>query len=81
MPQTLNKRLKSIEPLDEHAIEQAKKRTQNLIMPSLALGRLHEISWQMAGIKRGFVKELPDKVIMVAAGDHGVVEEGVSLYP
>ena len=81
MTRTLNNSLKSIEPLDEHAIEQAKKRTQNLIMPSLALGRLHEISWQMAGIKRGFVKELHNKVIMVAAGDHGVVEEGVSLYP
>ncbi len=78
---TLEICLKAINPLDEDAIEKAKGRTRDLIMPSLALGRLHEISWQMAGIKRGIASELRDKVIMVGAGDHGVAEEGVSLYP
>ncbi|MBW2039055.1 MAG: nicotinate-nucleotide--dimethylbenzimidazole phosphoribosyltransferase [Deltaproteobacteria bacterium] len=79
--QTLKNRLAAIEPLDEEAIQKAKERTRDLIMPSLALGRLHEISWRMAGIKKGIVGQLQHKVVMVAAGDHGVAEEGVSLYP
>jgi nicotinate-nucleotide--dimethylbenzimidazole phosphoribosyltransferase len=81
MTRALKTCLKDIASLDEHAVEKAKERTRDLIMPAFALGRLHEISWQMAGIKRGIVGELRDKVIMVGAGDHGVAEEGVSLYP
>jgi nicotinate-nucleotide--dimethylbenzimidazole phosphoribosyltransferase len=81
MKRTFEHYLKAIVPLDENAIEKAKERTRDLIMPSHALGRLHEVSWQMAGIKRGIVGELRDKVIMVGAADHGVAEEGVSLYP
>lgn len=79
--QLLKTRLAAIEPLDEEAFQKAKERTRDLIMPSLALGRLHEISCRMAGINREIVGELRQKVVMVAAGDHGVAEEGVSLYP
>ena len=81
MTRTLKNHLGVIEPIDKNAVEKAKERTRDLIMPAFALGKLHEISWQMAGIKRGIGGELRDKVIMVAAGDHGVAEEGVSLYP
>lgn len=70
-----------IKPLDQGAIEEARRRTEDLLMPRLALGRLHEISWQVAGILGHIPRALPRKVVMVGAGDHGVVEEGVSLFP
>lgn len=70
-----------IEPLDQEAIQMAKRRTEDLLMPYLALGRLHEISWQVAGIVGRIPDGLPRKVVMVAAGDHGVASEGVSLFP
>lgn len=73
--------LSQIQPIDQRAVQQAKERTEDLLMPRLALGRLHEISWQVAGILGQIPKALPRKVVMVGAGDHGVVEEGVSLFP
>jgi nicotinate-nucleotide--dimethylbenzimidazole phosphoribosyltransferase len=73
--------LSGISPFDRETYERAKRRTQDLLMPYLALGRLHEISWQVAGITGKFPEGLPRKAIMVGAGDHGVVEEGVSLFP
>ena len=73
--------LSQIKPLNREAIQEAKRRTEDLLMPRLALGRLHEISWQVAGITGKIPKALPKKVVMVGAGDHGVAEEGVSLFP
>ncbi|RLA99446.1 MAG: nicotinate-nucleotide--dimethylbenzimidazole phosphoribosyltransferase [Deltaproteobacteria bacterium] len=70
-----------IEPLDQDAVQRAKRRTEDLLMPYLALGRLHEISWRVAGIMGRIPEGLPRKVVMVAAGDHGVASEGVSLFP
>lgn len=78
---TLRECLGQIQPIDQRAVEEAKRRTEDLLMPRLALGRLHEISWQVAGIMGHIPKALPRKVVMVGAGDHGVVEEGVSLFP
>lgn len=78
---SLREYLKEIHPLDQRAFEEAQRRTEDLLMPYLALGKLHELSWRVAGIMRTIPKALPRKVVMVGAGDHGVVEEGVSLFP
>ena len=48
--------------------------------PRRSLGRLEDLGARIAGI-RGFVPERLEKVVVVAAGDHGVAEEGVSAYP
>ena len=77
----LGRAIRGVGPLDQAAVERAKRRTEDLLMPYLARGRLHEISWQVAGIMGRIPEGLPRKVVMVAAGDHGVASEGVSFFP
>ena len=48
--------------------------------PRGSLGRLEEIGMRIVEI-RGRVPARLRAVVVVAAGDHGVVEEGVSAYP
>jgi nicotinate-nucleotide--dimethylbenzimidazole phosphoribosyltransferase len=48
--------------------------------PRGSLGRLEDLGCRLAAI-RGFVPGSLEKAIVVAAGDHGVAEEGVSAYP
>jgi nicotinate-nucleotide--dimethylbenzimidazole phosphoribosyltransferase len=48
--------------------------------PRGSLGRLEELGMRIVEI-RGHVPERLTAVVVVAAGDHGVVEEGVSAYP
>ncbi len=73
--------LKGIGPLDGEWIEKAKERTAQLVMPARALGRLHEISERLCGIQKTLKPSINHKAILVMAGDHGVVDEGVSAYP
>jgi nicotinate-nucleotide--dimethylbenzimidazole phosphoribosyltransferase len=73
--------LKGIKPVDQEWIQKAQERTAQLVMPTRALGRLHEISEQLCGIQETLEPSINHKAILVMAGDHGVVEEGVSAYP
>jgi nicotinate-nucleotide--dimethylbenzimidazole phosphoribosyltransferase len=59
----------------------AKERQFNLTKPRGSLGRLEELSVQIAGITGNPLPSVARKAIVTMAGDHGVVEEGVSLYP
>lgn len=60
--------------------DDARRRYDAKTKPRGSLGRLEELGARIAGI-RGFVPERLEAVIVVAAGDHGVVAEGVSAYP
>ncbi len=73
--------VKGIEPLDQEWITKARQRTAQLVMPTRALGRLHEISERLCGIQKTMQPSINRKAILVMAGDHGVVAEGVSAYP
>ncbi len=77
----LEQTLTKIGPLDEVAMEKAQQRLDNLTKPYGALGVLEEIAKQMAGITGDPLPKIKDKVVVVMAGDHGVVEEGVSACP
>ena len=66
-----------IEPLDAEAMAAARTGLDRKTKPRGSLGRLEELAVQLAGIG---VRE-PHFVIVVAAGDHGYAEEGVSAYP
>jgi nicotinate-nucleotide--dimethylbenzimidazole phosphoribosyltransferase len=59
----------------------AQRRQDNLTKPHGSLGRLEELSIQIAGIRGEAIPKLEDKAIITMAADHGVVAEGVSLYP
>ena len=70
-----------IQGLDEAAMAAAKVRQDMLTKPPGSLGRLEELSIQLAGISRKAIPAIKDKVIITMAGDHGVVAEGVSAFP
>ncbi|MCP4690644.1 MAG: nicotinate-nucleotide--dimethylbenzimidazole phosphoribosyltransferase [Desulfobacterales bacterium] len=73
--------IEGIGPLDGEWIEKAKARTVQLIMPTRALGALHDISERICGIRQTLTPSLDQKAFLVMAGDHGVMDEGVSAYP
>jgi nicotinate-nucleotide--dimethylbenzimidazole phosphoribosyltransferase len=73
--------ISNIQPLDIEAMEVARARQNDLTKPRGSLGRLEEISIQLAGITAEPVPEIEHKVVIVMAGDHGVVADGVSAYP
>lgn len=73
--------IKKIKPVDKEWIARARERTAQLVMPSRALGRLHDIAERLCGIGKTLKPSLSRKAILIMAGDHGVVEEGVSAYP
>jgi nicotinate-nucleotide--dimethylbenzimidazole phosphoribosyltransferase len=78
---SIKKIVEGIEPLDEKWIAKARERTAQLVMPTRALGRLHDISERLCAIQKTLKPKIDRKAVLVMAGDHGVVEEGVSAYP
>ena len=77
----LEKIIEKIQPLNKEAMAAAQARQNMLTKPAGSLGRLEELSIQIAGITGKAIPEIKDKVIITMAGDHGVVAEGVSAYP
>jgi nicotinate-nucleotide--dimethylbenzimidazole phosphoribosyltransferase len=73
--------LKEIKPLDREAMEAAQARQNELTKPKGSLGRLEELSIKIAGIKGKIIRGFEHKAIITMAADHGVVSEGVTLYP
>lgn len=77
----LERTMRQIKPLDVDAMQQARARQDTLTKPRGSLGRLEELSIQVAGITGQARPRIENKVIVTMAGDHGVVAEGVSAYP
>jgi len=70
-----------IGPLDEGTMAEARARQDMLTKPQGSLGRLEELSIQLAGIQGKPIPEIRHKAIITMAGDHGVVAEGVGNWP
>ncbi len=77
----LSKTIKGIGALDEGAMAQARARQDRLTKPAGSLGRLEDISVQLAGIQGRPNPVVKNKAVVVMAGDHGVAAEGTSAYP
>jgi nicotinate-nucleotide--dimethylbenzimidazole phosphoribosyltransferase len=77
----LNQTIEKIRTLDQEAMGAAKDRQNNLTKPAGSLGRLEKVSIQLAGILRDPMPKINDKVVIIMAGDHGIVTAGVSAYP
>ncbi|MBI9074570.1 MAG: nicotinate-nucleotide--dimethylbenzimidazole phosphoribosyltransferase [Desulfatibacillum sp.] len=73
--------LKEIQPPDESIIALAREHTAKLALPPRALGRLHTMGERLCGIVRSLNPIMDSKAVVVMAGDHGIVEEGVSAFP
>ncbi|MCX8083468.1 MAG: nicotinate-nucleotide--dimethylbenzimidazole phosphoribosyltransferase, partial [Calditerrivibrio sp.] len=68
-------------PTSLEFLQKAKNRTDNLLMPHKAMGRMHDISEQLCSIYHTLTPKIEKAAVFVMAGDHGVVEEGVSPFP
>jgi nicotinate-nucleotide--dimethylbenzimidazole phosphoribosyltransferase len=73
--------IKQIPPLDEAALQAARARQDRLTKPRGSLGRLEELSIQLAGMQTNPFPAVERKAVIVMAADHGVTAEGVSAYP
>ncbi len=71
----------AIKAVDESAVEAARKRQAELAKPPGSLGKLEELSIQLAGITGKVHNNLEKKELLVFAADNGVVEEGVASAP
>ena len=66
---------------DASIAEKARQRQNRLTKPTGSLGRLEDLSVQIAAAQRTLKPDVSRKVVVVMAGDHGVTREGVSAYP
>ena len=73
--------IEGISSLDEAAMAEARARQDTLTKPLGSLGRLEELSILLAGMFGDPIPQISRKAVILAAGDHGVVAEGVSAYP
>lgn len=71
----------AIAPADPLARDAARLRQERLTKPPGSLGRLEELSLQVAAIQGAECPVVRGKTVIVAAGDHGVVAQGVTGYP
>ena len=72
---------KEVRPLDESAMAAARRRQAQLAKPPGSLGRLEDLSVQLAGITGQVHNRIEKKHLLVFAADNGVVAEGVSSAP
>ncbi len=71
-----------VEPPDDATARAATELQDHLTKPRGSLGRLEALGSQLAGIARACPPPVPAPVtIAVFAGDHGVVEAGVTPWP
>lgn len=81
MTSLLEQTIARVGPLHEEAMAAARARQDQLTKPQGSLGRLEELSVQVAGITGNPRPVIRNKAVIVVAGDHGVAAEGVSAYP
>ncbi|MDJ0720092.1 MAG: nicotinate-nucleotide--dimethylbenzimidazole phosphoribosyltransferase [Desulfobacterales bacterium] len=73
--------IKAITPPGRRWREKALERLRQQARPAGSLGMLEDIGARLAGIFQTLDVRLERKVIVTCAGDHGICEEGVSLFP
>ncbi len=71
----------SIPPLDRDAAVAARERIDQLTKPVGSLGQIEDLAERLAAIHGGLPPVYERRAILVGAGDHGIVDEGVSAYP
>lgn len=72
---------KAIQPVSPAFRDRAQKKVDLKTKPLGALGTIEKLAVQMAVIRGDLNPEIHRKKMFVFAGDHGVVEEGVSAFP
>ena len=75
---TLEETLAMIKPLDENAMNIAKKRWNSIAKPLHSLGKMEELVIQIAGITGSPDMAVQKRALVPMCADNGVVEEGVT---
>jgi nicotinate-nucleotide--dimethylbenzimidazole phosphoribosyltransferase len=70
-----------IEPVSANWRLKAREYLDNLAIPPRSLGDLLDLAEQLAAIKKTLKPSVGKKTVVTMAGDHGVVNEGVSAFP
>ena len=71
-----------VSPLDSAAAEEARERQLTLTKPLGSLGRLEDLGVRLAGMAGKCPSPAPESpAVVVCAGDHGVLERGISPWP
>lgn len=65
----------------EHARQQAQAHQNQLTKPQGSLGQLEQIAIELAALKNTPRPQIQQPHMLIFAGDHGVVVQGVSAYP
>ncbi|MDH7499751.1 MAG: nicotinate-nucleotide--dimethylbenzimidazole phosphoribosyltransferase [candidate division NC10 bacterium] len=73
--------LGGIRPIDPSLLARAQERLDSLTKPKGSLGHLEEVARRVVAIFGSLRPQISRKQVLLFAADHGVVEEGVSLYP
>jgi nicotinate-nucleotide--dimethylbenzimidazole phosphoribosyltransferase len=77
----LTRTLGLVGPLDQAAMSKARERQDMLTKPQGSLGRLEDVSIQLAGIQGRPIPRIKEKAVIVMAGDHGIIEEKFHNWP
>jgi len=70
-----------VRPVSQELLQQAQVSLDNKTKPPGSLGRLEEFARRVVAISGNPNPDVSKKVLFTFAGDHGVTEEDVSLYP
>ncbi len=81
MENELSHLITQIKPVSSAWLAKARERLDSLTKPPGSLGRLEELAARYVCIREELIPVLKKKRVVVFAGDHGVVAEGVSAYP
>ncbi len=81
MRQNLDAVLAAIQPVDPRLAPAGQAHIDNLTKPKGSLGRLEELALQLYLVQGGKAPVADPARVYTIAGDHGVVDEGVSLFP
>ena len=81
MQSALDAVLKAIAPVDQSLAPAGQAHLDNLTKPQGSLGRLEELALQLFLVQGGQPPQADPARVYTVAGDHGVVAEGVSLFP
>jgi len=81
MEKKLREVLAGVEHLDGKAMQMARDRQAMLAKPPGSLGKLEDLSVQLAGITGNVRNRVDKRRVIVLAADNGVYEEGVSSSP